>query len=160
MKQAASLVRSVFRWMTPAERMSFVIIRDPESNLSRLLMNLAGLKDIIAFDVYVDDFRNVIGTTGLYRYKADAHEAVWLTWFCVLPKARGQGIGQALIDHAVAKAGDAGFSRIRLYTSTNPNEAAAQRLYKKNGFREIGRKKGLFETTIYREKILQSRKQE
>ena len=90
---------------------------------------------------------------------ADATEAVWVAWFCVDPKARGRGIGQALIDHTVSRARNAGFNRIRLYTSTDPNEAAAQRLYEKNGFKEIRRKKGMFTTTIFREKTLNDAEQ-
>ena len=154
MGQAKSLVRSVFRWMTPIERFSFVAIRDAKGIAGRLLMFLAGVKEKVAFDVYVDESDLVLGTTGLYRYKKDADEAVWVAWFCVDPKARGRGIGQALIDHTVSRARNAGFTRIRLYTSTDPNEAAAQRLYELNGFKEIGRKKGMFATTIFREKTL------
>ena len=154
MGQAEALVRSVFVWMTPIERFSFVAIRYPQSAAGRFLMVLAGIKDMIAFDVYVDGVDLVIGATGLYRYMNDANEAVWVAWFCVDPKARGRGIGQALIDHTVSRARNAGFNRIRLYTSTDPNEAAAQRLYEKNGFKEIRRKKGMFTTTIFREKSL------
>ncbi len=152
MGQAESLVRSVFRWMTPIERFSFVAIKHPESVAGRLLMFLAGIRDKVAFDVYVDETRTVLGTTGLYRYKKDAEEAIWVAWLCVDPKARGHGIGQALIEHTVARARDAGFGRVRLYTSTSPNEEAAQRLYEKNGFKQIGRKKGIFTTMIFREK--------
>ncbi len=154
MGQAESLVRSVFRWMTPAERLSFVVIKRPRSAAARLLRRLAGVEDQVAFDVYVDEANRVRGTTGLYRYRRDADEAVWVSWFCVAPEARGRGVGQALIEHTVARAREAGFGRVRLYTSTDPNEAAAQQLYEKNGFRETGRKRGLFTTTIFREKTL------
>ena len=159
MGQAEALVRSVFVWMSPVERLSFVAIRYPKSVAVRYLMGLAGIKDMIAFDVYVDGADLVLGTTGLYCYKNDATEAVWVAWFCVDPKARGRGIGQALIDHTVSRARNAGFNRIRLYTSTDPNEAAAQRLYEKNGFKEIRRKKGMFTTTIFREKTLNDAEQ-
>lgn len=154
MGQAESLVRSTFKWMTPIERFSFIAIKHPASAAGRLLMYLAGVKDKVAFDVYVDEAERVLGTTGLYRYIKDSDEAVWVAWFCVDPKARGRGIGQALIDHTVSRARNAGFNRIRLYTSTDPNEAAAQRLYERNGFKEIGRKKGMFAITIFREKTL------
>jgi ribosomal protein S18 acetylase RimI-like enzyme len=43
---------------------------------------------------------------------------------------------------------------MKLYTSTDPNEASAQRLYERNGFMEVGRKKGLRSTTVFREKKL------
>ena len=125
MDQAERLVRSVFPWMTLIERFSFVALSQPARMVSRMLMSLAGVKDIIAFDGYVDETNTVLGTTGLYRYTKDAREAVWVAWFCVDPRARGRGIGQALIEHTVMLARNAGFDRIRLYTSTDPNEARA-----------------------------------
>ena len=152
--QAESLVRSVFPSMSPIERFSFIAIRRPDNFTSRLLMFLAGVKDLMAFDVYVDEVDLVLGTTGLYRYKKDFDRAVWLSWFCVDPNARGRGIGQALIEHSVARARETGISLMRLYTSTDPNEASAQRLYVRNGFMEVGRKKGLRSTTVFREKKL------
>ncbi len=154
MDKAESLVRSVFKWMTPIERFSFLAIKYPESIAGRLLMSFAGIKGKVAFEVYLDEGNEVLGTTGLYCYKRDADEAVWVAWFCVDPKARGRGIGQELIDHTVMLARNAGYDRIRLYTSTDPNDAAAQRLYEKNGFKEIGRKKGIFVTKLFREKHL------
>jgi len=154
MGQAEALVRSVFHSMSLVERLSFLAIRRPRSLAGRLLMLLAGVKDKVAFDVYVDQSNRLLGTTGLYRYKKDCDEAVWVGWFCVDPETRGRGIGQALIEHTVERARDAGFRLVRLYTSTDPNEAAAQRLYESNGFKEIGRKKGMFSTTIFREMVL------
>jgi ribosomal protein S18 acetylase RimI-like enzyme len=77
---------------------------------------------------------------------------MWVSWFCVDPKARGKGIGQKLIEHTICLAAQAGVQRLRLYTSTDPNEEAAQRLYEKNGFKEIRREKGLFGTKIFRER--------
>lgn len=159
MPQAESLIRSVFRSMSPFERLSFIVIRSPESITGRLLMFLGGVKEKVAFDVYVDEEGNVLGTTGLYCYNRDFDEAVWVGWFCVDPRARGRRIGQALIEHTVARARDAGYQLIRLYTSTDPNEAAAQHFYEKNGFVEIGRKKGLFDTTIFREKKIEPAEQ-
>jgi ribosomal protein S18 acetylase RimI-like enzyme len=115
-------------------------------------MWLAGVKSKVAFAVYIDETNAVLGTTGLYQYKRDAQEAMWVSWFCVDPKARGKGIGQKLIEHTICLAAQAGVQRLRLYTSTDPNEEAAQRLYEKNGFKEIRREKGLFGTKIFRER--------
>ncbi len=89
MGQAEFLVRSVFRGMTHFERFSFIAIRNPKSLAGRLLMYLAGVKDKVAFDVCVDEADVVLGTTGLYRYKKDFDEAVWLAW--VLCRSQGKG---------------------------------------------------------------------
>ena len=62
-------MRSVFVWMSPIERFSFIVIKYPKSISGRFLVVLAGIKDVIAFDVYVDVADLVLGTTGLYRYK-------------------------------------------------------------------------------------------
>jgi len=152
MQDAESLVKSIFPSMTPLERMSFIAIRRPESLAGRLLMWLAGVKSKVAFSVYIDEAGAVLGTTGLYQYNRDAQEAVWVSWFCVDPKMRGKGIGQKLIEHTICLAVQYGFRRVRLYTSTDPNEEAAQRLYEKNGFKEISRENGLLATKIFRER--------
>jgi RimJ/RimL family protein N-acetyltransferase len=115
-------------------------------------MWFAGVKSKVAFCVYIDETGAVLGTTGLYQYKRDAQEAVWVGLFCVDPKARGKGIGQKLIEHTICLAVQAEVRCVRLYTSTDPNEEAAQRLYEKNGFKEISRKRGLFTTRIFRER--------
>ena len=154
MGQAEALVHSVFPRMSVVEKLSFLAIKQPKSIVARLLMSFAGVRNIDAFDVYVDDAGRVLGTTGLYRYTKDANHASWVAWFCVDPEARGRGVGQALLEHTVEKARSAGFRLVRLYTSTDPNEAAAQRLYERNGFNEIRRKQGIFSTLIFREKAL------
>jgi GNAT superfamily N-acetyltransferase len=159
MGEAESLVTKVFPSMTLVERMSFLAIKRPESLAGRLLMWLARVKSKVAFDVYIDESGAVLGTTGLYQYNKDAQEAVWVAWFCVDPQTRGKGIGQKLIVHTISMAAQAGFRRVRLYTSTDPNEEAAQRLYEKNGFKETSRKEGLFTTKIFREREIKPSEQ-
>ena len=152
--QAESLIRTVFPSMSPFERMSLVAIMHPLGLSGRMVMFLGQIKGVIAFDVMVDDFDRVLGTTGLYSLRRGSDVAAWVAWFCVDPAARGQGIGQALLDHTVALGRAAALRKLRLYTSTDPNEVAAQVLYEKNGFAEVARKRGLFTTTIYRERSL------
>ena len=154
LRQAELLVHRVFPSMSLVERLSFVVIKRPQSLMGRLLMKLAGIKDVVAFDVFHDDAGKVIGKTGLYRYRKDATEALWVAWFCVAPETRGMGVGQKLIEHTVQLAITKGYQKLRLYTTTDPNEEAAQRLYEKNGFQEVRRNRGLFFTKIFREKAL------
>ncbi|HSV30434.1 MAG TPA: GNAT family N-acetyltransferase [Atribacteraceae bacterium] len=132
----------------------YLILKNSRTIAARLFMFLLGGKDLVTFCVYLDETDRVLGMTGLYRYKKDADEAVWLSWFCVAPEVRSRGIGQSLIEHTEKIARGKGFHTIRLYTSTDPNEAAAQRFYEKNGYREISRKKGRCGSMIFREKRL------
>lgn len=75
----------------------------------------------------------VVGTIGLYTTREDENEANWLGWFCVAPEQRGRGIGRMLMDFAIGKARESGRRYLRLYTSTDGNEAAAQQLYEAYG---------------------------
>jgi ribosomal protein S18 acetylase RimI-like enzyme len=56
----------------------------------------------------------------------------------VLPRYRGAGVGQALVDAAVAWARDAGWGRIALYVTLGND--GAKRLYSRSGFVDTGRR--------------------
>ncbi|KKL63194.1 hypothetical protein LCGC14_2177490, partial [marine sediment metagenome] len=77
----------------------------------------------------------VVGITGLYAKLEDESEAYWLAWFCVDPARRRQGLGWRLLGHSIDIARAGGKRFLRLYTTTAPNEAVAQVLYEKLGFR-------------------------
>jgi GNAT superfamily N-acetyltransferase len=100
----------------------------------RLALRLCGIVDA-HYWVAINDQGAVIGLTGLYRYRQDAADAQWLGWTCVAPAARGLGLGSRLVDHSIDRARRAGFRVLRLYTSTHPDEATAQVLYQRRGFR-------------------------
>ena len=96
---------------------------------------------LLKYWVAVNNNGDVCGICGLYTYKNDEHEAVWLGWFCVSQNLRGQGIGQKLIEYSIAEARKYNKKYFRLYTSTDPNEAAAQSLYEKYGFKVVKQEK-------------------
>lgn len=76
----------------------------------------------------------VLGTVGLY-HELETPDRIWIGWFCVSPDARGKGIGRKLLQFTVNRAkSDKEYKEIWLYTSRDPNEAAAQILYDKMGF--------------------------
>ncbi len=80
----------------------------------------------------------VIGTTGLYTMKNDP-TAQWLGWMSVDPDHRGQGIGRALLHHAIGTARSEGTEMLRLYTSDREGERAAQEMYQNHGLQEVRR---------------------
>ena len=84
-----------------------------------------------------DDTNAVIGVTGLYAFE-DAPEEAWLAWFCLDPSTRGKGLGRQLLEWTIAKAKEGGYSIFKLYTSTDPNEATAQKLYESVGLEVTG----------------------
>ena len=62
-----------------------------------------------------------------------APEVAHITQLCVLPSARGRGLGRVLLDHAMMQLFDTGFSAITL-TVTEANRQAVD-LYAASGFR-------------------------
>jgi ribosomal protein S18 acetylase RimI-like enzyme len=58
---------------------------------------------------------------------------LYLGWFGVKKSARGQGVGEQLLVHAIAEAMRSGVPYLRLETSDEPYLAAANRLYENHG---------------------------
>ena len=83
-----------------------------------------------AYWVAVEDGR-ILGGTGIGFLAEGLCELQKM--YC-LPQARGKGIAQALLDTALAYAGN---YYDRCYLETLPNMLAAQRFYEKNGFVRI-----------------------
>ncbi len=57
-----------------------------------------------------------------------------LFWVCVLPQARGKGVGQTLMAEAEAQARAANGRVMVIYTSSTEKYAPARRLYERAGF--------------------------
>jgi GNAT superfamily N-acetyltransferase len=96
-------------------------------------------RDLARFDYWVvlDEItQKVIGLTGLYAFKDAVNEA-WLGWFGVAEIARGKGLGKKLLEWTMNKAREEGYTVFKLYTTTDPNEAAAQKLYENLGLKVV-----------------------
>jgi len=87
--------------------------------------------------IAVDEVNSVIGITGLYDDTIDK-KLSWLGWFGVQPDHRQRGVGSILLQYAIDKAKQRGSARLKLYTSSDPNERAAHHLYRKFGFEQTG----------------------
>jgi GNAT superfamily N-acetyltransferase len=90
----------------------------------------------------------------LYNRKEYPEDEVWLGWFCADPTIRGQGIGRRTLEWSINKAREMGYKKLKLYTSTDPAEAAAQGLYESVGLKIYKREpnKGFEnEEILYRE---------
>ena len=149
--ETKALVDRVFPSQDPAERLFFWAYARRGTWLGKAVFWISRIAEVDRIWVSVDEADAVIGTTGLYRYRRDAHEAVWLSWFCVAPEARGRGVGSRLLDFSVEQARETGARYLRLYTSDDPNEADAQRLYESRGLRECRSKNRIFYRLIKRE---------
>lgn len=156
--EAINLINRVFPYQTLIERFSLRASLFKDYWFYKIGFWLARVTQLNYWVAIEERSKQVIGTTGLYCYSKDEAEAYWLAWLCVDPACRGQGIGKKLLDFSVDKAKAAGKRFLRLYTSTDPNEAAAQILYEKYGFRITGEEKiwGDIHKRIYRELQLYS----
>jgi GNAT superfamily N-acetyltransferase len=153
-KQAAKLATRVFPYAAPYVRLSYWAVRNRNTPLVKLAFCVGRINALLDHWIAVDENNEVLGTIGLYTYRKDAQEAAWLTWYCVTPAARGQGLGKQLIAHAADHARALGKTYLRLYTSTDPNEAAAQIVYEKAGLAITREKRTLGTTLLYREMTL------
>lgn len=81
------------------------------------------------FEVVTDSKGQIIASVGLHPQEPGICE---LRKMYLLPEHRGHGIGRALLNHAIAKARDLGFSEIRLETASVLKEAVA--MYERAGF--------------------------
>lgn len=108
----------------------------------------------IEYFIAVDKTEKVLGIIGLYSISKDFQDTYWLGWYCVDISERGKGIGKALLDYAINVAKKRRKKYLCLFTSTDKNEAKAQKIYDKNGFfiTKTIHKKGY--DIIYRKKIL------
>jgi ribosomal-protein-alanine N-acetyltransferase len=64
----------------------------------------------------------------------------------VAPDARGQGIGQALLDAMLSDAATRGIARV--FLEVRESNAAARRLYASRNFAEIGRRKRYYRSPV------------
>ena len=126
---ALELVDRVFpRAQQGKERADFFF---PASLLppGRWLVRLIGYPTVLYWVAVDRESRKVIGTVGIYAMSSDP-EAYWGGWMCVDTRDRSRGIGFALMRHAITQAARRNDRKyVRLYTSTDPNEAKAQILY-------------------------------
>jgi len=154
-KDAKNLVFGVFgRGMDLSELTSFLIYKHKDKLFTKLLMKIFGYTDLLEYYVAVDENDHLCGTTGFYSNKEDEDVAIWLSWFCVDPEYRGRGIAKQLIEFSIEEAKRRGYKCFRLYTSDDPNEANAQFLYEKYGFKVTGEEQKNGYTIFYREKLL------
>lgn len=81
--------------------------------------------------IVVEQDSHIVASMGLLKISDDTCE---LRKMYSIPSVRGRGLGRFLLEHALDKARDLGYSRIVLETATPLKEAIT--LYKKYGFRE------------------------
>lgn len=124
---------------------------EPQSNKEWFAgRKLTMLENFVAYD----ESNKMIGVTGLYQRQEDQDDAVWLSWYCVDPKERGKGYGKAILEWTIEEAKRRGFALMKLWTTEDPNEAIAQKLYEKLGFKITGteKRKDQQYTVLYRER--------
>lgn len=75
----------------------------------------------------------VVGLAGLYDYRGMAAD-IWLSWYGLVPAARGRGHGGRLLDWVIKTAKSEGRTVLRLWTTVEDEYRMAIQLYEKRGF--------------------------
>jgi ribosomal protein S18 acetylase RimI-like enzyme len=152
LEDASELVNSVFKDEPILPGVAFEASLD-QDKFEKLNKESRNKIRSLEYFVAVDDNNSVIGTTGLYALEKDKQDAYWLGWYCVDMKFRGKGIGSKLLDYTIELAKERGKKFLRLYTSTSPEEKAAQLIYESRGFKIIHTEKDKNSEyeTIYKE---------
>jgi ribosomal-protein-alanine N-acetyltransferase len=87
-----------------------------------------------------------------YGLVSEAAEEAHLLNVCIHPAARRQGLGELLVTHLMREAMVAGMQRFLL--EVRPSNMAGRTLYRKLGFRGIGRRPGYYPAEQGREDAL------
>ncbi len=147
-KEALALISAVFPTHAEEVRVAYERALDPEK---------AYLEDRRLFEYFVvrdTESKKVIGVTGLYNRKEYPEDEAWLGWFCVDSNVRGKGIGRKTLEWTMNRARELEYKKFKLYTSTDPNESAAQGLYESVGLKIYKREPSKItegEEILYRE---------
>jgi GNAT superfamily N-acetyltransferase len=108
---------------------------------------------ILEYWVGVDTISGkIVVITGFYQKTEHDADEIWLGWFGVNPEIRGRGIGRQTLEWSINTARERGYKFLRLWTTTDPEEAIAQKLYDSVGlsvYKEELDKNG--DTILYRE---------
>lgn len=131
---ALRLTNSVFPLRTQGAHRADLAYTGSLIPLGRLVFRIIGYPYVRYWVARDKTDGRIRGVVGMYTMKSEP-EAYWGGWLCVDPTARGQGIGIALIMHVVSDVKNRGDREwLRLYISTGPIEAKAQKIYDRMGF--------------------------
>ncbi len=119
-------------------------------------INRHNIKTLEYFVVKNAPSEKIIGVTGWYTEVIGEKDVVWLGWYCLDPKERGKGLGREILEWTMNEVKMKGYKVMKLYTSDDPNEATAQILYEKRGFKLIKEetKEGSAFKVLFRECLL------
>jgi ribosomal protein S18 acetylase RimI-like enzyme len=88
-----------------------------------------------------DEAGSIVGTLTLVAFRIPTGVGAWIEDVVVDERARGQGVGEALMQAAIGLAEESGARHVNL--TSRPDREAANRLYRRLGFEER-------ETNVYR----------
>lgn len=132
--EAVKLANSVFSYKKSLPENAFIASIN-EEKFKELKKTGEIFGKNLEYFVVKNEGGKIIGTTGFYNKDDDDSDVIWLGWYCVNPAFRGQGFGQEILDWTIEEARRRGKKYLRLYTSTRPEEKAANLMYEKNGFK-------------------------
>ena len=149
LKEALSLIKLVFPdYFDRVEKVYNVSLENNKTD------EYWKTRRILEYWTAVDlDTNKIVALTGFYQKTKHSEDEIWLGWFTVIPEARGKGVGRQVLEWTINEARNKGYKFFRLWTTTDPDEAVAQKLYGSLGIniykKEFDEKSG--DTILYRE---------
>ncbi len=94
--------------------------------------------------IFIAEENGILGTLTLVIHNIPTGKKAWIEDVVVDRSARGKGIGEKLLQHAISYASERGIKKIDL--TTRPVRTTANKLYQKLGFQK--RETNLYRLTI------------
>jgi GNAT superfamily N-acetyltransferase len=126
--EASRVAAVLFPWETEHQE-ALATALAPEAQ--RTFLNGHGLASVRCGVALKENL--VAGLACFYVYE-ERPEEVWLAWFGLRPEMRGQGKGREFLDWFIDTARREGRKVLRLWTTDEPEYAAARRMYDRRGF--------------------------
>lgn len=118
-------------------------------NLKRAPKEVREEHRLMIYYLIYNQEKEVIGITGLYQCVDDPEDTYWLGWYGVIPEFRSKRYGTVILEFTEQLVIERQGTVLKLWTTEEPDEAAAQFVFEKMNYKIVERTKGNLDETEY-----------